>query len=122
MLLQNDGEPSIVACTVQTATAAGVEGVPREFPVGDHQGNGCKEIKMHIRVGRSALGEKLGQPLGDTDPMLAWIAERTLLKAGRYIGHHGRMETLLLMRDSGVMRGQGIRRLSPGTSLGGRSK
>ena len=78
VLLQSDGEPSIVALKVQAATAAGVEGVPRESPVGDHQGNGqieqvCKEIKMHIRVGRSALEEKLGQPLGDTDPMLAWM-------------------------------------------------
>jgi hypothetical protein len=165
VLLQSDGEPSIVALKVQAATAAGVEGVPRESPVGDHQGNGqieqvCKEIKMHIRVGRSALEEKLGQPLGDTDPMLAWMprhvgdllnryrkgrdgktpeqrrsgkrwrkpaiafgerlyyrpvgtAERTPLKVGRYIGHHGRTGTLLLMTDSGVVRGQGIRRLSP---------
>ena len=165
VLLQSDGEPSIVALKVQAATAAGVEGVPRESPVGDHQGNGqieqvCKEIKMHIRVGRSALEEKLGQPLGDTDPMLAWMprhvgdllnryrkgrdgktpeqrrsgkrwgkpaiafgerlyyrpvgtAERTPLKVGRYIRHHGRTGTLLLMTDSGVVRGQGIRRLSP---------
>ena len=46
--------------------------------MGDHQGNGqieqvCKDIKMHIRVGSSALEEKLGQPLGDTDSMLAWM-------------------------------------------------
>ena len=57
LLLQGDGEPSIVA--LKAALAAGVEGVPREFPVGYHQGNGqieqvCKEIKMHIRVGREA--------------------------------------------------------------------
>ena len=75
--MQSDGEHSIVALKTQ-ATAAGVEGVPRESPRGEHQANGlieqvCKEIKMHIRVGRSALEEKLGQPLGDTDPLLAWM-------------------------------------------------
>ena len=42
--------------------------------MGDHQGNGqIEQTKMHIRVGSSALEEKLGQPLGDTDSMLAWM-------------------------------------------------
>ena len=164
VLLQSDGEHSIVALKTQAATAAGVEGVPRESPRGEHQANGlieqvCKEIKMHIRVGRSALEEKLGQPLGDTDPLLAWMPRhvgdllnryrkgrdgktpeqrrsgkqwrkpaiafgerlyyrevgegRRPLKVGRYIGHHGRTGTLLVMTDSGVMRGTGIRRLGP---------
>ena len=83
VLLQSDRadrEPSIVALKVQAATAAGVEGfhASLQSPVGDHQGNGqieqvCKEIKMHIRVGRSAVEEKPGQSLGDTDPMQAWM-------------------------------------------------
>eukprot|EP00435_Cladocopium_sp_Y103_P052687 s1304_g16.t1 len=165
VLAQSDGEPSIVALKTQAAQAAGVEAVPRESPPNEHQANGmveqvCKEIKMHIRVGRSASEEKLNQALGDTDPLLAWLprhvgdllnryrkgsdgktpeqrrsgkqwrkpaiafgerlyyrpvgaVERTPLKVGRYIGHHGRTGTLLLMTDSGVVRGQGIRRLSP---------
>ena len=35
------------------------------------------------------------------------------LQVGRYIGHHGRTGSLLVMTDSGVKRGTGIRRLSP---------
>ena len=55
-----------------------MEAVPTESRPDDHQANGmveqvCKETKMHIRVGRSALAEKLNQALGDTDPLLAWL-------------------------------------------------
>lgn len=70
--------PSIVALKTQAAEAAGLEAVPTESRPDDHQANGmveqvCKETKMHIRVGRSALAEKLNQALGDTDPLLAWL-------------------------------------------------
>lgn len=163
-LFQSDGEHSIVALKTQAAAAAGVECVPRESPVGAHAENGlaeqaCKEVKRHVRVLRSSLEEKLGQALGDTDPVLAWMprhvgdllnryrkgsdgktpeyrrsgkawrkpaiafGERLYyrevgegvrqLQVGRYIGHHGRTGSLLVMTDSGVKRGTGIRRLSP---------
>ena len=50
----------------------------RESPVGEHQANGlvenaCKEIKRQVRVARSALEEKVGRPLSDSDPVLAWL-------------------------------------------------
>ena len=163
-LFQSDGEHAIVALKTQAAAAAGVECVPRESPVGAHAENGlaeqaCKELKRHVRVLRSSLEEKLGQALGDTDPVLAWMprhvgdllnryrkgsdgktpeprrsgkawrkpaiafGERLYyrevgegvrqLQIGRYIGHHGRTGWLLVMTDSGVKRGTGIRRLSP---------
>ena len=35
------------------------------------------------------------------------------MQVGRYIGHHGRTGSLLVMTDSGVKRGAGIRTLSP---------
>ena len=62
VVMQSDGEPSIVALKTAAADAAGVECVPRESPVGEHQANGlvenaCKEIKRQVRVARSALEE-----------------------------------------------------------------
>ena len=72
MVIQSDGEPSIVALKTAAADAAGVECVPRESPVGEHQANGlvenaCREIKRQVRVARSALEEKVGRPLSDSD-------------------------------------------------------
>ena len=164
VVMQSDGEPSIVALKTAAADAAGVECVPRESPVGEHQANGlvenaCKEIKRQVRVARSALEEKVGRPLSDSDPVLAWLprhvgdlmnrykkgtdgktpesrrtgkqwrkpaisyGERLYyrmvgenvrgLKVGRYIGHHGRTGSLLVITADGVQRGTGIRRLGP---------
>ena len=114
---------------------------------------------MHIRVGRSALAEKLNQALGDTDPLLAWLprhvgdllnrypkgsdgktpeqrrsgkqwrkpaiafGERLYYKPVGAVARtpsgtiHRSPRKLLLMTDSGVVRGQGIRRLSPAEDL-----
>ena len=164
VVMQSDGEPSIVALKTAAADAAGIECVPRESPVGEHQANGlvenaCKEIKRQVRVARSALEEKVGRPLSDSDPVLAWLprhvgdlmnrykkgtdgktpesrrtgkqwrkpaisyGERLYyrmvgenvrgLKVGRYIGHHGRTGSLLVITADGVQRGTGIRRLGP---------
>ena len=164
VVMHSDGEPSIVALKAAAADAAGVENAPRESPVGEHQANGlvenaCREIKRQVRVSRSALEEKVGRPLRDSDPVLAWLprhvgdlmnrykkgtdgktpesrrtgkqwrkpaisyGERLYyrmvgenvrgLKVGRYIGHHGRTGSLLVITAEGVQRGTGIRRLGP---------
>eukprot|EP00434_Breviolum_minutum_P042976 symbB.v1.2.038276.t1/scaffold5896.1/size48089/1 len=173
VVMQSDGEPSIVALKTAAADAAGVECVPRESAVGEHQANGlvenaCKEIKRQVRVARSALEEKVGRPLSDSDPVLAWLpmhvgdlmnrykkgtdgktpesrrtgkqwrkpaisyGERLYyrmvgenvrgLKVGRYIGHHGRTGSLLVITADGVQRGTGIRRLGPAERRTAKSK
>ena len=57
---------------------AGIEGVPQESPVGDHQANGeteaaVRDLKRMVRVSKISLESKLGFQLKDDDPVLAWM-------------------------------------------------
>ena len=81
----SDNEPAMKALKDAAARACvGVEAIPRECPVGDHQANGdiestVRELKRQMRAIRAQLEQKLKQHNGDfqgldeKDPILTWI-------------------------------------------------
>jgi len=75
----SDNEPGIEALKSAAARSVpGVESVPRNCPVGDHQANGeiesgVRELKRQMRAVRMALERRLGRKLEGKDPVLAWI-------------------------------------------------
>lgn len=75
----SDNEPAMVALKDAAARSLpGVEAVPRNSPVGDHQANGSiesgvREIKRQMRAVRMALERRLGRKLDSRDPILTWV-------------------------------------------------
>ena len=56
----------------------GVESIPQESPVGDHQANGAIEstvrtLKAQMRATRFGLESRLGRQLKHDDPILTWV-------------------------------------------------
>ena len=75
----SDGEPAMRALKEESARRVdGVEAIPRECPVGDHQKNGdievaVRELKRQMRAVRMSLEQRLGRVLAEDDPLLMWI-------------------------------------------------
>ena len=75
----SDGEHAMKRLKDAAAKACeGVEAIPRESPVGDHQANGAAEsavrsVKAQMRAIRFSLEAKLGRSLRADDPILTWI-------------------------------------------------
>ena len=75
---KSDGERALVALKAKAAEFAGIDAVPRESPVGDSKANGVaesavKEVKAAMRAMKSSLEAKLGMPLEENDPVVAWM-------------------------------------------------
>ena len=90
---KSDGEPAMVSLKTKAIESAGIEGVPQESPVGDHQANGeaeaaVRDLKRQVRVLKISLESKLGLQLKDDDPVLAWMPRH----AGDLINRYRRGE------------------------------
>ena len=88
----SDGENAMEALKEAAASACvEVEAMSRESPVGDHNANaeiesGVRQLKRQMRSIRLALEQRIGQVLGERDPILAWIPKF----AGDVLAHYRR--------------------------------
>ena len=75
----SDNESSLLLLKAAAARSVkGLEAIPRECPVGDHQANGhaesaVRQVKDMMRTIRIGLERNLGQILDETDPILTWL-------------------------------------------------
>ena len=92
----SDNEPAILALKREASRKSGLEVLPRESPVEDHQANGdvenaIRELKRQTRALKFEVEESTGKKLGDKDHMLSWIPRHAAFLLSKYrVGEDGK--------------------------------
>ena len=89
MLMQSDGEPSVVSLKGAIVKSVEAEVVQRESPPGDHKANGLaesavKDIKKQMRVIYLSIQDHFKRKIGVGHPMIAWLPRHSAALLNRY--------------------------------------